>query len=935
MPKHKTLKDVRQKLELSHLDSQRELLADDVDLTQLSFITRNLPPLRFDELVVDGEITRTIEGASTVQITINDGEGIIRDSGRLARAVDIKLDGLWFRLVKIQKSGVNMTLTFESREVAILRTYNGRRTVGWGKMRRSRFAQILVQEVKEFKIPFLCPDLEALKNQKIVDAFLPLYVLPGNWPGLTDIGTIDIEDRPLVKSPSGSIVTVESIVITDSGKYVLIPTVVGHAIVSNADATAHYNSTGEYLGKFDTAGHANSYSAALDIEQKDYARRRAIANKGIVPQSQTDAERARKRQEGLGNSKNTNSSTMQTTGGGGVKNQFPPLYILGGAWTGILERGNININARPIVDNPGGGKVSLRPIIYQVAFDYYIIPTVVGNAVVSDFDAQQQFVAYGKHLGKFNTFANGADVYIKALRIFQTEYIKKKTKVKTQGSAKDTRNLAVRGFGLMIKKQQATKEQLDNCERVLDVGVQLGASRKVLVSAIMTIIDESSCYNLDHGLSSSVGIFQELDIWGSVERRMNIELASVRYYTSAMKYDKAHPDAKLWEICHAAQGNKDPKVYAQFGNEANAIVTRYGSPKQGLDNANLMNMFESQIDGAEFQFTRGHPAPQGTSGGRGKWIKEDSWTCLQRLANEVNWRCFEVSGTIYWTTDKQLFKSAPRATISEDTNGINWIDFDYDIGKPTSQVNVDCYIDRWTAPPGSVIEVFDMGPVNGRWLVTEISRPIFDQKGTITLKKPQARLPEPKQNDATSLLASFQPQLEDPFVRTPGRTPNTKDQRPPLGRALREAVLNNSDITWTNPRIQKADIAQGLIDARVMYFLLDFTDAGFKAQIYSLRTGHDKMTTSGNVSAHYTGNAVDLSNFTISTHAKTFDAMTWIRNNNDKLYAPVDQLIGPIPELCFTDGATHPIFGGGTFGSEVLGEHKNHIHVGFAPHSTK
>lgn len=162
----KTLADSRDRLKLSKLSAQAQLVSTDIDLKELKLFTPKLPEYRIEEAVVAGSVNRTIVGASTVQLTLNDRYGFIKNSGRLGNKVDIKIDGLWFRLVKVQKSGFQLTLTFESREVAILRTYMKFKATAWGAVSRARFVQMLVNEVREFDIPFVCPELTFTKGEK-------------------------------------------------------------------------------------------------------------------------------------------------------------------------------------------------------------------------------------------------------------------------------------------------------------------------------------------------------------------------------------------------------------------------------------------------------------------------------------------------------------------------------------------------------------------------------------------------------------------------------------------------------------------------------------------------------------------------------------------------------------------------------------------------
>jgi hypothetical protein len=89
-------------------------------------------------------------------------------------------------------------------------------------------------------------------------------IIAGKYaPGLVEAGNIDLTQRPHVKNADGSVSTVRSISIEEDGKAVLIPTVVDGKVVSDADAIAHYEKTGEHLGTFDSEASANAYAQRL------------------------------------------------------------------------------------------------------------------------------------------------------------------------------------------------------------------------------------------------------------------------------------------------------------------------------------------------------------------------------------------------------------------------------------------------------------------------------------------------------------------------------------------------------------------------------------------------------------------------------------------------------------------------------------------------
>jgi hypothetical protein len=300
---------------------------------------------------------------------------------------------------------------------------------------------------------------------------------------------------------------------------------------------------------------------------------------------------------------------------------------------------------------------------------------------------------------------------------------------------------------LHVQGASATKAQKQTAERVLDVANSLSADARATVALLEAVIVESAIQNLSGGDRDSSGVLQ---VRASTARSMQISARDVeqcanafltRGFTGrggAIALAAAHPSWTSGQIAQAVQGSAYPARYDQRRAEAQAFVDAYKGDAPGT------TLEVTQIKKLPFQFQRG-----GTAG-----EIEDSWQCLQRLASEVQWRCFVSDGKCYFVSETTLLAQKPIATLSEQTLGVDGIDFDVDNGKPSNDATVTASVARHAFDPGSVVILRDCGPANGRWLISTVQRGIFDTHATITLKRATKALPEPA-NETTSTTTSF------------------------------------------------------------------------------------------------------------------------------------------------------------------------------------
>jgi hypothetical protein len=130
----------------------------------------------------------------------------------------------------------------------------------------------------------------------------------------------------------------------------------------------------------------------------------------------------------------------------------------------------------------------------------------------------------------------------------------------------------------------------------------------------------------------------------------------------------------------------------------------------------------------------------------------------------------------------------------------------------------------------------------------------------------------------------------------------------------------------SDPRIKiypggRNDIKTGQIDRRVLVVLAYLAESGLEPTVSCLKSGHSEMTSSGNVSEHWSGNAVDIS------------AINGVPINGHQ--GPGDVAEQTVKRLMMLQGTLEPhqIISLLDFGRNTLamGDHADHVHVGFQP----
>lgn len=133
-------------------------------------------------------------------------------------------------------------------------------------------------------------------------------------------------------------------------------------------------------------------------------------------------------------------------------------------------------------------------------------------------------------------------------------------------------------------------EQLENAAIIVRTASEQGLGTDGKVLGVMAAMGESSLHNIDYGdwetsgftnpdgsRTSSIGLFQQQEWWGSVETRMDPAASAALFYgrlAGLAGWQQMAPSHAINRV----QINTDPDHYARFEDDATAIVDALSGP---------------------------------------------------------------------------------------------------------------------------------------------------------------------------------------------------------------------------------------------------------------------------------------------------------------------------------------------------------------------
>ncbi|PZU38461.1 MAG: hypothetical protein DI573_09755 [Microbacterium sp.] len=126
--------------------------------------------------------------------------------------------------------------------------------------------------------------------------------------------------------------------------------------------------------------------------------------------------------------------------------------------------------------------------------------------------------------------------------------------------------------------------QLENAAAIMDAATAVGFGADAQVLGVMAAMGESGLRNIDYGdwetsgvrnpdgsRTTSIGLFQQQEGWGSVDERMDPSRSATLFFARLAEVE-GWQDMKPTRAIHAVQINADPHHYARWERSARAVV---------------------------------------------------------------------------------------------------------------------------------------------------------------------------------------------------------------------------------------------------------------------------------------------------------------------------------------------------------------------------
>jgi len=313
---------------------------------------------------------------------------------------------------------------------------------------------------------------------------------------------------------------------------------------------------------------------------------------------------------------------------------------------------------------------------------------------------------------------------------------------KEENTKKNSSSGVIKARHLTIKGHGANSDQRAIMETVITTARETDKSNDLSVmAAIVAVIQESGAVNLSNEKSdgTSSGVLQVTQSTGLSHHvdPMDVEAVVEEFmthgywnYGGAIKIARGDPNLSPGQVAYKVQGCA--AQFATLYNKWEDEAKKWLSAVKG-----------GRVEGGEKQYRKQFQFQREKD--------ENSWDCMQRLANDVKWRCFPVGRVLYYMSETDLFARRVAYHLTPDDPAL--IEFTYDIDwrakLPTNEGVITVNLEHFGAPPGYPMVLDGFGPPDGRWLIISVRRDWFSPIAEVTIRQPIAPAKEPEPETGT------------------------------------------------------------------------------------------------------------------------------------------------------------------------------------------
>jgi hypothetical protein len=297
---------------------------------------------------------------------------------------------------------------------------------------------------------------------------------------------------------------------------------------------------------------------------------------------------------------------------------------------------------------------------------------------------------------------------------------------------------------IKVNGQNSSRPQRIVIEKIIQAGLDMHAPDPVIVSAIMVTIQESNASENPYDpvavhKAKFKGAFQQAAQYGWPATGDAYKDAK-GYYAKAIPYWKSHGPMDLGQLGATIQGvvgSSNPQNFGYVGSanshrdEAQHALHAFTGVEVDIpDTGGADTTYYKQ----KYEYMVGRPdGPK----------HENYLAAIYRLAEDVHWSAFWVKDVLHYISEEDLFKAKAHKALKRFDDGVEHVSFEWNKDKRINEMTLQARMERWVCPVGTVVRFDEGGPAEGRWLVTNIRRSMFDQLGEITLSKPMREKVEP------------------------------------------------------------------------------------------------------------------------------------------------------------------------------------------------